>query len=44
MFIPGTNAGDKVKVRITGVRGSFANGEVVSKEATATEEENVEDR
>src|SRR6266571_2576237 len=31
VFIPGTNAGDKVKVRITTVRGSFATGEVVGK-------------
>src|SRR5215831_9996500 len=29
IFIPGTNAGEKVKVRITGVRNSFATGEVV---------------
>ncbi len=43
VFIPGTNAGDKVKVRITGVRGSFATGEVVSKQEAAGEE-NVEDR
>lgn len=32
IFIPGTNAGDKVKVRITGVRNSFATGEVVKGE------------
>jgi tRNA/tmRNA/rRNA uracil-C5-methylase (TrmA/RlmC/RlmD family) len=48
VFIPGTNAGDKVKVRITGVRGSFATGEVVSKTEAAAEEpqeeENTEDR
>ena len=48
VFIPGTNAGDKVKIRITGVRGSYATGEVISKsEAPAEEkeeEENVEDR
>lgn len=47
VFIPGTNAGDKVKVRITGVRGSFATGEVVSKTEASEEqqeEENVEDR
>ena len=31
IFIPGTNSGDKVKVRITGVRNSFATGEVVGK-------------
>src|SRR5881628_1296122 len=31
VFIPGTNAGDKVKVRITTVRGSFATGEVVGR-------------
>jgi len=29
IFIPGTNAGDKVKVRITQVRDTFATGEVV---------------
>ncbi len=29
VFVPGTNTGDKVKVRITSVRGSFATGEVV---------------
>ena len=29
IFIPGTNAGEKVKIRITGVRNSFATGEVV---------------
>ncbi|TMI33408.1 TRAM domain-containing protein [Candidatus Bathyarchaeota archaeon] len=48
VFIPGTNAGDKVKIRITGVRGSFATGEVISKsevvEEEKEEEENVEDR
>ena len=32
VFVPGTNAGDKVKVRITTVRGSFATGEVVKGE------------
>ncbi len=32
IFIPETNAGDKVKVRITGVRSSFATGEVVKGE------------
>ncbi len=32
VFIPGTNEGDKVKVRITSVRGSFATGEVVKGE------------
>lgn len=31
VFVPGTNAGDKVKVRITTVRGSFATGEVVGR-------------
>ncbi len=31
VFVPGTNAGDKVKIRITSVRGSFATGEVVGK-------------
>lgn len=31
IFIPGTNAGEKVKVRITGVRNSFATGEVVGR-------------
>jgi predicted RNA-binding protein with TRAM domain len=29
IFVPGTNTGDKVKVRITGVRNNFATGEVV---------------
>jgi len=29
IFIPGTNAGEKVKVRITSVRDTFATGEVV---------------
>src|SRR6266705_2017153 len=29
IFVPGTNAGDKVKVRITSVRNNFATGEVV---------------
>ncbi len=29
VFVAGTNAGDKVKVRITTVRNSFATGEVV---------------
>lgn len=48
IFIPGTNAGEKVKVRITGVRNSFATGEVVGRSeggdtgASATEVE--EDR
>ncbi len=32
IFIPGTNEGDKVKVRITMVRNSFATGEVVRSE------------
>jgi predicted RNA-binding protein with TRAM domain len=32
IFIPGTNAGEKVKVRITGVRNNFATGEVVKGE------------
>ena len=32
VFVPGTNAGDKVKVRITAVRSSFATGEVVKGE------------
>ncbi len=32
VFIPGTNEGDKVKVRITSIRGSFATGEVVKGE------------
>src|SRR6267143_40078 len=30
IFVPGTNTGDKVKVRITGVRNNFATGEVVT--------------
>src|SRR6266705_5588179 len=29
IFVPGTNAGDTVKVRITSVRNNFATGEVV---------------
>ena len=29
VFVPGTNAGDRVKVRITAVGSSFATGEVV---------------
>jgi predicted RNA-binding protein with TRAM domain len=32
VFVPGTNAGDKVKVRITAVGNSFATGEVVKEE------------
>src|SRR5436309_15626796 len=32
IFVPGTNAGDKVKVRITSVRNNFATGEVVKGE------------
>ncbi len=32
VFVPGTNTGDKVKVRITAVRNSFATGEVVKGE------------
>ncbi len=32
VFIPGTNQGDQVKVRITSVRGNFATGEVVTGE------------
>lgn len=39
IFIPGTNSGDKVKVRITGVRNSFATGEVVGKSEGASETE-----
>lgn len=31
VFIPGTNAGEKVKIRITGVRNNFATGEVVGR-------------
>ncbi|HZD13175.1 MAG TPA: TRAM domain-containing protein [Candidatus Binatus sp.] len=30
IFVPGGQAGDQVKVRITTVRGSFATGEIVS--------------
>ena len=37
IFVPGTNTGDKVKVRITGVRNNFATGEVVSGATGATE-------
>src|SRR5207249_945612 len=32
VFVPGTNQGDQVKVRITSVRGNFATGEVVTGE------------
>src|SRR5216683_3289903 len=32
VFVPGTNQGDQVKVRITSVRGNFATGEVVAGE------------
>lgn len=32
IFVPGTNAGEKVKIRITGVRNNFATGEVVQGE------------
>src|SRR3989449_3409982 len=32
IFVPGTNAGDKVKVRITSVRNNFATGDVVKGE------------
>src|SRR6266702_3866914 len=32
IFVAGTNAGDKVKVRITSVRNNFATGEVVKGE------------
>jgi predicted RNA-binding protein with TRAM domain len=31
IFIPGTNAGEKVKVKITMVRDTFATGEVVGR-------------
>ena len=31
IFIPGTNAGDKVKVKISTVRDTFATGEVVGR-------------
>jgi tRNA/tmRNA/rRNA uracil-C5-methylase (TrmA/RlmC/RlmD family) len=31
IFVPGTNAGDKVKVKITMVRDTFATGEVVGR-------------
>src|SRR5712664_911537 len=33
VFVPGTNQGDQVKVRITSVRGNFATGEVVTGES-----------
>jgi predicted RNA-binding protein with TRAM domain len=33
VFIPGTIAGEKVKIRITGVRNNFATGEVVRGES-----------
>lgn len=32
VFVPGTNQGDQVKVRIVSVRGNFATGEVVTGE------------
>ncbi|HEX4919709.1 MAG TPA: TRAM domain-containing protein [Candidatus Bathyarchaeia archaeon] len=35
IFVPGTNAGEKVKIRITGIRNNFATGEVVQGEAPA---------
>lgn len=38
VFIPGTNAGEKVKIRITGVRNNFATGEVVQARAESGEE------
>jgi tRNA/tmRNA/rRNA uracil-C5-methylase (TrmA/RlmC/RlmD family) len=31
IFVPGTNAGDKVKVKIAMVRDTFATGEVVGR-------------
>ncbi len=31
IFIPNTNEGEQVKVKITGVRNSFATGEVVGR-------------
>ena len=31
IFIPGTNAGDKVKIKIITVRDTFATGEVVGR-------------
>ncbi len=37
IFVPGTNAGDKVKVKITMVRDTFATGEVVGKSEKAGE-------
>ena len=30
IFVPGAKAGDKVKVRITGVKGTFATAEMVT--------------
>ena len=39
IFIPGTNAGEKVKVRITSVRSSFATGEVVTGEVVKEEQD-----
>ncbi|MEM3507256.1 MAG: TRAM domain-containing protein [Candidatus Bathyarchaeia archaeon] len=30
IFVPGTKAGDRVKVKITGVRGTFATAEVIA--------------
>jgi len=30
IFVPGTKAGDQVKVRITGIKGTFATAEIVA--------------
>ncbi|MEM2896564.1 MAG: TRAM domain-containing protein [Candidatus Bathyarchaeia archaeon] len=32
IFVPGAKAGDKLKVRVTGIRGTFATAEVVTGE------------
>ena len=41
IFVPGTNKGDKVKVRITKVRSSSAVGEVVGSESESNEPEKI---
>lgn len=41
IFVPGTNKGDKVKVRITKVRSSSAVGEVVGSESESSEPERI---
>lgn len=41
VFVPGTNKGDNVRIRITEVKGRFAIAEVVSKGGAATESESA---